>query len=101
MALTSDRSYHKLAADLLELIAQGEFVAGDRLPSERALADRFNAVSYTHLDVYKRQVRIRGNDRIISPIGHTWDNFFMNGPQVTDDFMAERAPQTQAEREAL
>ena len=41
VALTSDRSYHKLAADLLELIAQGEFVAGDRLPSERALADRF------------------------------------------------------------
>ena len=42
VASTPDRSYRKLAADLLELIAQGEFVAGDRLPSERALADRFN-----------------------------------------------------------
>ena len=62
-----------------------------RLPAELRLPE----------SVKKVDVRIRGNDRIISPIGHTWDNFFMNGPQVTDDFMAERAPQTQAEREAL
>jgi antitoxin VapB len=39
--------------------------------------------------------------RIISPVGHTWDEFFMNGPQASDDFMAERAPQEQAEREAF
>ena len=51
--------------------------------------------------VKKVQVRARGMDRIISPVGHTWDAFFMNGPQASDDFMAERATQEQAEREAF
>ncbi|MBA4263223.1 MAG: AbrB/MazE/SpoVT family DNA-binding domain-containing protein [Comamonadaceae bacterium] len=51
--------------------------------------------------VKKVQVRARGLDRIISPIGHTWDEFFQNGPQATDDFMTERATQEQAEREAF
>lgn len=37
----TDRSYQKLAARIAALIAQGEFKAGDRLPSERALAERF------------------------------------------------------------
>jgi antitoxin VapB len=47
------------------------------------------------------QVRARGVDRIISPVGQTWDEFFLNGPQVSEDFMNERATQDQAEREAL
>lgn len=51
--------------------------------------------------VEKVQVRARGMDRIISPVGHTWGAFFMNGPQASGDFMAERATQNQAEREAF
>ena len=51
--------------------------------------------------VKKVQVRARGLDRIISPVGPTWDEFFLRGPQVSDDFMAERADQQQAEREAF
>ncbi len=51
--------------------------------------------------VTKVQVRARGVDRIISPVGHTWDEFFLNGPRASDDFMDERAPQHQAEREAF
>jgi len=39
---SSDRSYQRLAAQLLALIAQGEFKVGERLPSERALAERFD-----------------------------------------------------------
>ena len=51
--------------------------------------------------VKKVQVRARGMDRIISPVGHTWNEFFKNGPQASDDFMTERAAQPQAEREPL
>lgn len=51
--------------------------------------------------VKKVHVRARGVDRIISPVGHTWDEFFLNGPRVSEDFMAERATQQQAEREAF
>lgn len=38
----SDRSYQRLAAQMLGLIVQGEFKLGERLPSERALAERFD-----------------------------------------------------------
>ncbi len=51
--------------------------------------------------VTRVDVRARGHERIISPVGQTWDSFFVNGPAVSDDFMAERASQHQTEREAL
>ena len=62
-----------------------------RLPADMRLPD----------GVKKVQVRARGVDRIISPVGHTWDEFFMNGPQASEDFMSERASQRQADREAI
>ncbi|MFM1855552.1 MAG: hypothetical protein RLZ83_861 [Pseudomonadota bacterium] len=52
-------------------------------------------------DVKRVQVRARGVDRIISPVGRTWDGFFLNGPQASEDFMSDRASQQQAEREAI
>lgn len=60
-----------------------------RLPADVRLPD----------GVRKVRVRARGVDRIISPVGHTWDEFFLNGPRATDDFMVERAAQEQGERE--
>jgi len=51
--------------------------------------------------VQKVEIRALGNERIITPIGQTWDSFFMSGPQVSDDFLPERATQHQSEREAL
>ena len=44
----SDRAYLRLAAQIRELVDQGEFQAGRRLPAERALAERFD-VSRTAL----------------------------------------------------
>ncbi len=52
-------------------------------------------------DVKKVEVRARGVERIISPVGHSWDQFFLSGPKVSDDFLPERASQTQPEREPL
>ena len=51
--------------------------------------------------VKKVQVRARGMDRIISAVGHTWDQFFLGGPPASEDFIPERAAQRQAEREAF
>ncbi len=50
-----------------------------------------------------KQVTVRaiGKERIIAPLESTWDSFFINPFNVTDDFMSERATQTQPEREAL
>lgn len=35
-------------------------------------------------------VRARGVDRIISPVRHTWEEFFLRGQQASEDFMGER-----------
>jgi DNA-binding FadR family transcriptional regulator len=58
--LDSDRSYQKLAASIATLITEGEFKVGDRLPSERALADRFN-VSRTLVREAIIVLEIQGN----------------------------------------
>lgn len=62
-----------------------------RLPADVRLPD----------GVKKVQVRAWGVDRIISPVGHTWDEFFRDGPQTTEDFMDERGSQHQADRESF
>lgn len=51
--------------------------------------------------VKKLQVRARGKDRIISPVGHTWDEFFLNGARASDDFMTDRALQEMSEHNEL
>lgn len=62
-----------------------------RLPAEVRLPEGVKRVS----------VRAIGNERIIAPVESAWDSFFMNGPQVSDDFLPERASQQQDEREDL
>lgn len=51
--------------------------------------------------VHKVEVHVRGRERILVPVGQSWDSFFLGGPAVSDDFMTERASQHQPEREAL
>ncbi len=62
-----------------------------RLPVEARFPD----------DVKKVVVRVVGKDRILTPVVNSWDSFFLQGPAVTDDFMAERATQQQQDREAF
>jgi antitoxin VapB len=52
-------------------------------------------------DVKQVTVRAVGKERIIAPLDSSWDSFFMIDTQASDDFMANRATQTQSEREAL
>jgi antitoxin VapB len=42
-----------------------------------------------------------GNSRIITPAGKRWDDFFENGPHVSDDFMNERVQPLAEKREPL
>jgi len=51
--------------------------------------------------IHKVEIRARGHERIITPLGQTWDSFFLSGPTVSDDFMSERASQAQSGREAF
>ena len=49
--------------------------------------------------VRKVDIRVKGDERIIAPLRHTWDSFFLGGPTVSDDFFSERARQGVPERE--
>lgn len=51
--------------------------------------------------VRRVEIRVNGQDRIISPSGQAWDTFFQNGPDVSDDLLEERASQFESERESL
>ena len=48
--------------------------------------------------VKKILVKTFGKDRIISSMGNTWDSFSLSEENVSNDFMTERAQQTQSER---
>ena len=47
--------YMQITRHLKQQIRTGALPAHAKLPSKRSLAEHLGAVSYTHLDVYKRQ----------------------------------------------
>jgi antitoxin VapB len=69
--------------------------------NNRTQAVRLPAELRMPSDIKRVNVRALGADRIISPLNQTWDSFFLHTPAVSDDFMAQRADQTQPEREAF
>ena len=62
-----------------------------RIPAPLRLPDSVTAV----------EVRACGQERIIAPVGSSWDSFFRDGPTSSDDLLAERPSQGQSERESL
>jgi antitoxin VapB len=71
------------------LIFEHNHTQAVRLPSETQFPPEVKTVV----------VRMRGNERILTPAGYEWDSFFNAGECVTDDFEAERASQLQGDRE--
>jgi antitoxin VapB len=69
--------------------------------SNRSQAVRIPADLRLPESVKEVEVRACGQERIIAPVGRSWDSFFLGGPGVSDDFLSERADQEQAEREAF
>jgi antitoxin VapB len=67
--------------------------------NNRTQAVRLPAEARFPESVKKVDVRVVGQDRIITPADTAWDSFFLVGQTVTDDFMSERASQHQPERE--
>ncbi|MFN9872766.1 MAG: type II toxin-antitoxin system VapB family antitoxin [Cyanobacteriota bacterium] len=69
--------------------------------SNRSQAVRIPADLRLPESVKEVEVRACGKERIIAPLGSSWDSFFTDGPTVPDDFLTERASQHQDERETL
>ncbi len=69
--------------------------------NNRTQAVRLPAETRFPENIKKVVVRVVGNERILSPVDNVWDSFFMSTETVSDDFMNERASQTQSERESF
>lgn len=74
---------------------------GSIFENNRTQAVRLPVESRFPKCVKKVLVRVVGIDRVLSPVGNTWDSFFLSEERVTDDFMSARASQVQPEREAF
>jgi antitoxin VapB len=74
---------------------------GSIFENNRTQAVRLPAETRFPPEVRKVEVRVRGVERILAPVGNTWDSFFLTTDGVSDDFMPERASQQQSEREAF
>jgi antitoxin VapB len=62
-----------------------------RLPKDVAFPEGVHQVEVVKL----------GSARLITPVGQMWDDFFENGPRVSDDFMTERVQPPLEAREEL
>jgi antitoxin VapB len=49
--------------------------------------------------VHQVEIIKLGHSRLITPVGRRWDDFFLDGPHVSDDFMSERDQGVAEERE--
>jgi len=74
---------------------------GSVFVNNRTQAVRLPAETRFPASVKKVNVRVLGNERILTPIESTWDSFFLSPEGVSDDFMTERASQEQPERETF
>jgi antitoxin VapB len=69
--------------------------------NNRTQAVRLPAETRFPESVRKVDVRVVGQERIITPTDSTWNSFFLGDKTASDDFMAERASQQQPEREGF
>lgn len=72
---------------------------GSVFENNRTQAVRLPAESRFPSSIKKVTVRVMGHERILAPLDHAWDSFFLAEEGVTEDFLPERASQEQAERE--
>jgi len=69
--------------------------------SNRSQAVRIPANLRLPDSVKEVEVRACGQERIIAPVGRSWDSFFLDGPTVSDDYLVDRGSQEQSERDAF
>jgi antitoxin VapB len=67
--------------------------------SNRSQAVRLpKAVAFPE-DVHRVEILKLGRSRLVMPEGERWDDFFLGGPHVSEDFLAERIQPAAEDRE--
>ncbi len=52
-------------------------------------------------DVHQVDILKIGRSRVIVPVGKRWDDLFVNGPGVSEDFLSDREQPAAEERESF
>jgi antitoxin VapB len=52
-------------------------------------------------DVHQVDILKIGRSRVIVPVGKRWDDLFVNGPRVSEDFLSDREQPAVEERESF
>ena len=52
-------------------------------------------------DVHQVEIVRLGRARLITPVGRRWDDFFLDGPPASEDFLSERVQPPADGREPL
>ena len=52
-------------------------------------------------DVHEVKIIKVGHTRIITPVGRRWDDLFIRGPRVSDNFIMQRVDPSPEDREPL
>jgi len=69
--------------------------------SNRSQAVRLPKAVAFPAGVHQVDILMIGRSRVIVPKGRRWDDLFVSGPRVTDDFRVEREQPPLEEREAF
>jgi antitoxin VapB len=69
--------------------------------SNRSQAVRLPKIVAFPDDVHQVDILKVGRSRVIVPHGKRWDDFFENGPLLSDDFLTDRVQPGAEERESF
>nr|WP_314087787.1 type II toxin-antitoxin system VapB family antitoxin [uncultured Shinella sp.] len=69
--------------------------------SNRSQAVRLPKAVAFPAEVHQVDILKIGRSRVIVPQGQRWDDLFLNGPRVSDDFLSERVQPAAEERETF
>lgn len=69
--------------------------------SNRSQAIRLPKAVAFPADVHQVDILSIGHSRVIVPKGRRWDDLFLSGPRLSDDFLVDRGQPTVEARESL
>lgn len=77
--------------------AQGHGDLGTVFVNNRTQAVRLSLDVRLPEGVHKVEIRVKGHERIIAPVGQTWDSFFLDGSVTNKVAEFERVPALEVE----
>jgi antitoxin VapB len=99
--MLDDLGLHSYVSISSTYVREGIMTRSSVFKSNRSQAVRLPKPVAFPEDVHQVEVVKLGNSRLISPVGHRWDDLFATGPRASPDFMLTREQPLEEECEPL